>query len=294
MAQQNINIGSAANDGTGDALRTAMTKIQNNFSEFYSTFAPVPATNNVIVANNITVTANVIANNLYANTKLQIGSQSGFNFGSLAVIEIDSSQNTYIQAVIQNSNSGIQASGDLVVTADTGNDSFGYVDLGINSSTYANTTYGITGPLDAYLYSANSQLVIGTASVKDVVIHAGGTLGNNRILTVNTSGVTVNSAANLTVLSNTFVLGTNTNSANGYTYLPNGFKLNWGWVSANSTAGNVTFTSAYTTNVYVVTATSNSTVATYQAAVIGTNNMVGQIRTGNVTSTNVFWQAIGY
>ena len=37
MAQQNINIGSNANDGTGDDLRTAMGKINTNFTELYGT-----------------------------------------------------------------------------------------------------------------------------------------------------------------------------------------------------------------------------------------------------------------
>ena len=39
MAQQNINYGTLANDGTGDALRDAMIKIDSNFDELY-TFPP--------------------------------------------------------------------------------------------------------------------------------------------------------------------------------------------------------------------------------------------------------------
>ena len=35
MAQQTINIGSSANDGTGDPLRTAFDKINDNFTELY-------------------------------------------------------------------------------------------------------------------------------------------------------------------------------------------------------------------------------------------------------------------
>jgi|10_taG_2_1085330.scaffolds.fasta_scaffold00746_27 hypothetical protein len=35
MAKQTINIGSSANDGTGDPLRTAFDKINDNFSELY-------------------------------------------------------------------------------------------------------------------------------------------------------------------------------------------------------------------------------------------------------------------
>jgi len=97
----------------------------------------------------------------------------------------------------------------------------------------------------------------------------------------------------ITLSTNTLNLGSSTNAANGFTYLPNGFKMNWGWVSANSSTGTVTFSSAYSTNVYVVTATSNSAVATYQAAVVSQNSTSASIRTANVASTNVFWQAIG-
>jgi hypothetical protein len=36
MAQQTLNIGSNANDGTGDTLRVAMDKVNNNFNELYA------------------------------------------------------------------------------------------------------------------------------------------------------------------------------------------------------------------------------------------------------------------
>lgn len=36
MAQQVINIGGTANDGTGDPLRTAFTKCNQNFAELYA------------------------------------------------------------------------------------------------------------------------------------------------------------------------------------------------------------------------------------------------------------------
>ena len=35
MAKQTINIGSSANDGTGDPLRSAFTKINANFDDLY-------------------------------------------------------------------------------------------------------------------------------------------------------------------------------------------------------------------------------------------------------------------
>jgi len=36
MAKQTVNIGSTANDGTGDQLRTAFDKINDNFDEIYT------------------------------------------------------------------------------------------------------------------------------------------------------------------------------------------------------------------------------------------------------------------
>jgi len=119
-------------------------------------------------------------------------------------------------------------------------------------------------------------------------------VSNTKFSNTVTFANTVTFTNTVTFSTNTLNLGSSTNSANGFTYLPNGFKINWGWVSANATAGNVIFSSAYTTNVYVVTATSNSAVTTYQAAVISQNSTFAAIRTANTISTNVFWQAIGY
>lgn len=44
MAKQTIDIGSAANDGTGDDLRTGATKINQNFDELYTDVATLQAT----------------------------------------------------------------------------------------------------------------------------------------------------------------------------------------------------------------------------------------------------------
>ena len=42
MARQVINIGTAPNDGTGDPLRTAYDKCNDNFSELYSRLQSIP------------------------------------------------------------------------------------------------------------------------------------------------------------------------------------------------------------------------------------------------------------
>ena len=54
MAKQTVNLGSSANDGTGDPLRTAFTKINENFDELYGASAfgqQVTISGNQITAN---------------------------------------------------------------------------------------------------------------------------------------------------------------------------------------------------------------------------------------------------
>jgi len=141
----------------------------------------------------------------------------------------------------------------------------------------------------------SNTVSVGNSSV-NVSINSTSMSFTNAASYISVGNSTVNTVVNATgfsTTSNTLTLGTSTNAANGYTYLPNGFKMNWGWISANSTDGNATFSSAFTTNAYSVQVTSNSAVATYQAAVIGTNNTVALIRTANATSTNVYFLAIG-
>jgi YD repeat-containing protein len=54
MAQQYIDVGTAANDGQGDPLRTAFIKTNNNFSELFEA-----------QTGNITVTGNIVGGNIY-------------------------------------------------------------------------------------------------------------------------------------------------------------------------------------------------------------------------------------
>jgi hypothetical protein len=75
----------------------------------------------------------------------------------------------YVQINIKNYSTGSSASGDIVVTADNGNENDKYVDLGINSSGFTNTSY-VGGANDAYLYSRANDFYIGNASTGSQLI----------------------------------------------------------------------------------------------------------------------------
>ena len=64
MARQTVNTGSAANDNTGDTMRTAGTKINANFSEIYTILGgdSVTATTNMQFGNNTLVAEGASAN----------------------------------------------------------------------------------------------------------------------------------------------------------------------------------------------------------------------------------------
>ena len=53
MAQQSINIGASANDGSGDPLRTAFDKINDNFLELYTVSGAGPGNNIAFSGNSI-------------------------------------------------------------------------------------------------------------------------------------------------------------------------------------------------------------------------------------------------
>jgi hypothetical protein len=94
---------------------------------------------------------------------------------SYNVISGKGNLNNYLQLNIQNTNTGENASSDVVATANNGNESINFINMGINSE-------GFTGSIgdanDAYLYSTGNDLHIGNASNFPVQFFAGG-LNNN-------------------------------------------------------------------------------------------------------------------
>jgi len=82
------------------------------------------------------------------------------NSGSLNIAHFEGYNDYYAQVYITNTNSGSLASSDLVLTADNGNETVHFVDLGINSSTYNGGYVGYEN--DAYLLNVGKDLYIGT------------------------------------------------------------------------------------------------------------------------------------
>lgn len=107
-----------------------------------------------------------------------------------AIADLTSSVDGYGQVNIRNSRSAPNASGDLVITADIGNDSSNFINFGINNSGFSTSSWTINGPLDGYLYSSDSNLSIGVvAANKYLSFFVGDTLIENEKIRVTETGV---------------------------------------------------------------------------------------------------------
>ena len=105
--------------------------------------------------------------------------------------------------------------------------------------------------------------------------------------------VPINVNGNVGITTNTVTLGTSTIAANGYTYLPNGLKANFGNFAANSTVGNATFASAFTTLYTVHLSSGNSLSNSYFLSSATTSAVQG--RTSSVANPGglLYYWAIG-
>lgn len=105
-----------------------------------------------------------------------------------------------IQSNIQNRSNLIGASSDVVATSDIGSDTSGYLDMGINGSTYNQAAYNITTSGDGYLYINGGDLAMGTQSARKVIkFHTTGTLSGNLRATIDESGINLASGMDIRI-----------------------------------------------------------------------------------------------
>jgi hypothetical protein len=96
--------------------------------------------------------------------------------------------NNYLQLNIQNNSSGTNASSDVVATANNGDATTNYVDMGIKGS--GNTSNVMGGANDGYLYTMGNNFLIGTGNAsKSLIFMTGGTSqSTNERLRIDGSG----------------------------------------------------------------------------------------------------------
>jgi hypothetical protein len=171
-----------------------------------STFEGNINAGNIILSGNINVSVGAVQSSFgvfYGNAggigALYAGT-STYTALPTTVLQMTGDVNTYAQVNFQNRNSGASASTDYVATADNGDDNDGYVNFGINSSTFNDPAYPGYYPNDGYLIGHGIEPATGnlnihshnTGSVIKLIVGAFGD-GNVRATVTNT-GFRVNTA----------------------------------------------------------------------------------------------------
>jgi len=122
MAKQAINIGSSANDGAGDPLRTAFTKINENFAEVYtelggSSLSNISFTGNTIGTDDTNGNILLSPNGTGA---IVIDTSKNLQFTSHtdnAILKFDASGNVAISSIVDNGTTVVM--GDITVNGTT-------------------------------------------------------------------------------------------------------------------------------------------------------------------------------
>ena len=173
MAQQTINIGSSANDGTGDPLRTAFDKINDNFSELYGA-SPF--------GQQITISGNKISSNT-TNANLTLEA-SGTGAIELEGIQI---RDNHIEGTRSNEDLIITpaGTGDVVLSALRINGTT--IDSSDSSSVTIAEALDVTGALTGTTGSFSSTLgVTGATTLSSTLAVTGSSTLDGVIVTDNT------------------------------------------------------------------------------------------------------------
>lgn len=188
--------------------------------------------------------------------------------------------NNYLQLNIQNQSNGTSASSDVVATADNGNETANYIDMGINSSGYTGGVMG--GANDGYLYNVGQNLLIGTGtSGKSLIFTTGGTAqSTNERMRIDGSGKVgignTNPQATLDVSGN-YKLGTSGSVLTNM--IKTTISINDATTFSNTTTEQVTAT--------ITGATSNATVILNPRTALPAGIGVGWVRVSSANTITI-------
>jgi len=275
MAQQFINIGTIPNDGTGDVMRNAFTKVDNNFSELYFTSANL--TSNL---SNLSTAVNVFEGLIYnqasaafdvANAAFSLANNQAT--ATAAAYDMANTVNSNYQGALTNATAAFNLANSFSVKINT-------------NYTTTNSAYAVANAAFNYANSiSNTALIAFTAAAfdtaNDALAYASGAYNSaNAALTYATI---INSNV---VSAYNFANGVSANTTAAYRVANSGFNVaNVAYGASNAVFFKTNSSFAVANAAY---ATANAKVNTVNGVVTGTFTVTGthqitgsQIITGN-------------
>lgn len=195
------------------------------------------------------------------------------------IVSMAKGANNYVQSYIINNTNGTSSSADFVAYPSNGTDSHGWVDMGITSLTYADTTYTVTGPNESYLFASAPS---GSSTTGNLVIATDNT-GTTNSIQFYTNGFTqAKSALRMVIDGTTGNVGIGTSSPNNYA----GYKTLTISGTATTGGGEIDFQDGSTTRGSIFSTNTAFTVSSYSTIPLqfGIN---GSIKAAIDTSANL-------
>jgi hypothetical protein len=276
-----------ATDGTGlsnsivfaaggyDSGTTQMTIVPNTTVNVAITTAATSATTGALtVAGGVGITGSTWTDgNIYVGGTLYSGNNTALSWGQnnlltgvAGVIEVTSSSNTYGQIAFHNTDS--TSSVDFIAYPNNGNDTHGWIDMGMTGSAFSQTTYGITGPNDGYIFV---DAPVGSTGYGNLVLATGAQGTRNRI--VFAAGGFASGRTQMEIIPDTSV---KINIATPSTSATTGALVVTGGVGITgdvNVAGNITF-GGTGTNVSTANLAVNAPIVfTGSGSIVGTNDL---------------------
>jgi len=208
MANQTINIGATANDGSGDPLRTAFDKINDNFTELYAV-SPAGTDNNIAFSGN-----KIISEDSGGNIELDPQGTGKVIIATAAKLRFTDH--------VDNGIAFVDASGDVQFKSTLTYDgtTFKLSDLVANRMLFTTTGGGLTNDAN-FTFNGTAAVLTGSLAVDGITIRDNNiesTLSNANLVLVTSGTGVVEIDSNLDMNSNKIVnLATPTASTDGTT-----------------------------------------------------------------------------
>jgi hypothetical protein len=191
MARQNINIGSSANDGTGDPLRTAFDKINDNFIELYGT----DGDSNTLAANLDINGWNIVSTRSNEDIQILPAGNGGVIASAIRIAGSTISSEDSTQILVEDS---IRATGNL--TVDGGTTIAGALSSGTSLTLATGAT--VTG-IDNGTLATGSATLLATQGAIKTYIDAQNTAQSITFVGDDSTGTAVNSGETFQIAGGT-------------------------------------------------------------------------------------------
>jgi hypothetical protein len=169
------------------SLSTQITEIKNEISSSLAASA-YSAQDLVYVAKALQALGSVVApdgvsnitvnDNIYLGTTAEAFATTAALTNPNLVITVD--ETDYAQIAFSNRSSNANASTDIILYSNNGNDGSGYIDMGITSSNFADPDFTITGRGDGYIFMVGAEA--GTSDQGNLVFATSDTGTQNKII----------------------------------------------------------------------------------------------------------------